>query len=119
MAHSDQNDPHKFKRRGILFIVSSTNNVVFSITAQSKATLFIDTSVGFFVEYFLTSVVAQASSRFSSACEPRSTYPHPLAITSLPMSSRRLFAQPTSRSPTGATDPSINAPRSSNAQLTY
>ncbi|MEY4889639.1 MAG: guanylate kinase, partial [Pseudomonadota bacterium] len=23
MAHSDQNDPHKFKRRGILFIVSS------------------------------------------------------------------------------------------------
>ena len=44
----------------ILFIVSSTNNVVFSITAQSKATLFSDTSVGFFVEYFLTSVVAQA-----------------------------------------------------------
>ena len=59
------------------------------------------------------------TARFSSACEPRSTYPHPLAITSLPMSSRRLFAQPTSRSPTGATDPSINAPRSSNAQPTY
>ena len=44
----------------ILFIVSSTNSAVFSITAQAKATLFSDTSVGFFVEYFLTTVVAQA-----------------------------------------------------------